>query len=976
MSEKVAMEFGLGLQKDKDSGKIGYQTFSGESLDIVGAGPKAQDREVRVYDRLLVNSDNKDLQPNTQLKVGGNIWAANGDIFATVARVSEVCLGATCFKEDDLKRLLTAPAPPAKQQAPAPAPDTPRAPAPPIPALELPKQQNQQALYEFTSHKFTSCGAIGREGPTLQQCRSSYNTAWINNNDYYNMKTLGIQLWTVPISGFYKIQTAGARGGNATTAKRNGGNGIILSGTFMLSKGSILKIAVGHIGGNNTYTGGGGGGSFVATTIDDKPLIVSGGGGGAGNSGGDGRNAVNSVDGGAGHGGHKGGINGRINKIGSSGGWGQSGGSFYSDGTYKGSEDYERLATALSFINGATGAQGSGVSASCQPTLGGFGGGGSGSCDGGGGGGGYSGGAPGGGGGGSINNGTNNENGGQNNDNGYVQVNFLWSFTSHKFTNCGATGRTGPTIEACRSTYIAAAWSSAGGLLSMSTQGIQLFTIPFTGTYVIRAAGASGGDAHDNALGGRGRILESTFILKQGDIIKILVGQSGSSRKFQTTSGTSAGSGGGGTFVLNPNDQPLIIAGGGGGAINTFDWNQVKANGVDAPFRRLGTNSKGSDSSGNFGAGGKSVEGGAGAGISGDGEGGRGGNNGGIRMSAGGLGGVGTNAPEGGFGGGGGSWANNVARPGAGGGVSGGDTEGIDGPGGAGGSISNGFDIKDVGLNVGHGYVEVALASEVNENFKVNNRDVEGSKDLEYEMQGPNTFSFDFSTSTWSRVKLQLYGAGGGHEKGGRGGYVEGIVELDKIASKRFWVVVGGAGSTKNTTSQGVLYTTGGYNGGGRGVSNNTEGNNTGGGGGATDVRLNFTEVTEYDKAQRILVAGGGGGGTSNSTNDSQGGNAGHPNAPNVVDAGYGGADGGTQNAGGAMGGSLGKGGENTNNNGWNGGGGGGYYGGGACKKLHGAGAGGSGYVDGAFVSSFTKEANGGGSAAQRNGRAILTVIS
>lgn len=117
---------------------------------------------------------------------------------------------------------------------------------------------------------------------------------------------------------------------------------------------------------------------------------------------------------------------------------------------------------------------------------------------------------------------------------------------------------------------------------------------------------------------------------------------------------------------------------------------------------------------------------------------------------------------------------------------------------------------------------------------------------------------------TWSRVKLQLYGAGGGHDRGGTGGYVEGIIDLSKIASKRFWVVLGGAGSTKNTTSQGVLYTTGGYNGGGRGVSNNTSGDNTGGGGGATDVRLNFTEVTDYDKAQRILVAGGGGGGTSN----------------------------------------------------------------------------------------------------------------
>jgi hypothetical protein len=33
-------------------------------------------------------------------------------------------------------------------------------------------------------------------------------------------------------------------------------------------------------------------------------------------------------------------------------------------------------------------------------------------------------------------------------------------------------------------------------------------------------------------------------------------------------------------------------------------------------------------------------------------------------------------------------------------------------------------------------------------------------------------YIFDFSNSDWNSIKLQLYGAGSGHNKGGIGGYV------------------------------------------------------------------------------------------------------------------------------------------------------------------------------------------------------------
>jgi hypothetical protein len=256
--------------------------------------------------------------------------------------------------------------------------------------------------------------------------------------------------------------------------------------------------------------------------------------------------------------------------------------------------------------------------------------------------------------------------------------------------------------------------------------------------------------------------------------------------------------------------------------------------------------------------------------------------------------------------------------------------------------------------------------------FIVNGISIEGSINYTYNMTDATVYSLDFSNSLWNIIKVQLYGAGGGHNKGGSGGYVEGLISLSKIPAKKFWIVVGGAGSAKNITNSGTLYTTGGYNGGGRGVTNNVEGTNTGGGGGATDVRLIWTFTTDYANSQRILIAGGGGGGTNNSSEDCKGGDAGFPYAQNIIDKGYGGADGGSQ----FNGAGLGTGGENINNNGWNGGGGGGYYGGGSCKKQHGGGAGGSGYYDPSYISSFSCSTSGGGSAAQTDGKAVLTIIS
>ena len=94
-----------------------------------------------------------------------------------------------------------------------------------------------------------------------------------------------------------------------------------------------------------------------------------------------------------------------------------------------------------------------------------------------------------------------------------------------------------------------------------------MWTVPVTGSYVIEAAGASGGDGIDffvsahRKLGGLGAKITGTFQLNQGTQLKILVGQEGTT----VYRGYMPGTGGGGTFVTLGDDTPLIVAGGGGG---------------------------------------------------------------------------------------------------------------------------------------------------------------------------------------------------------------------------------------------------------------------------------------------------------------------------------------------------------------------------------------------------------------------------
>jgi hypothetical protein len=92
----------------------------------------------------------------------------------------------------------------------------------------------------------------------------------------------------------------------------------------------------------------------------------------------------------------------------------------------------------------------------------------------------------------------------------------------------------------------------------MSSQGIQLWTVPSSGNYQIIAAGAKGSDAF-TYFGGNGIIVSTNVYLNIGTIIAILVGQ---------TVPALGGAGGGGTFVVYNGNRsiPILCAGGGGGA--------------------------------------------------------------------------------------------------------------------------------------------------------------------------------------------------------------------------------------------------------------------------------------------------------------------------------------------------------------------------------------------------------------------------
>ena len=137
----------------------------------------------------------------------------------------------------------------------------------------------------------------------------------------------------------------------------------------------------------------------------------------------------------------------------------------------------------------------------------------------------------------------------------------LYTFTSHTFTACNATGASGPTQAACRSAYTTT-WDE-NDLYYTVTSGIQLWTVPVSGTYTIRANGASGGKNSTYSSTGYGASIQGDFTLSSGEQLKILVGQQG----VINSNTNYVPGGGGGSFVVK--NSTLLIAAGGGGTHGT-----------------------------------------------------------------------------------------------------------------------------------------------------------------------------------------------------------------------------------------------------------------------------------------------------------------------------------------------------------------------------------------------------------------------
>ena len=204
-----------------------------------------------------------------------------------------------------------------------------------------------------------------------------------------------------------------------------------------------------------------------------------------------------------------------------------------------------------------------------------------------------------------------------------------------------------------------------------------------------------------------------------------------------------------------------------------------------------------------------------------------------------------------------------------------------------------------------------------------------------------------FNAPSSGIYKVELWGAAGDVNYGGKGAYTSGEIYLNK--NENMYIYVGG-----NSES-----TTGGWNGGGTGYNG---ADYIGyGGGGATDIRLTSTSSlsiwNEFDSLKsRIMVAAGGGG--SNNNTGHKGGNGGALIGENGA-SNYGDANitiGATQSMGGynytyptnaSSQGGFGYGGNTTKTHHTQGAGGGGYYGGGGAGIHYTGGSGGSSYISG-----------------------------
>jgi hypothetical protein len=267
------------------------------------------------------------------------------------------------------------------------------------------------------------------------------------------------------------------------------------------------------------------------------------------------------------------------------------------------------------------------------------------------------------------------------------------------FTNCGQTGRTGPSEAQIQAEYNGT--NLQGSVTTGWKAGYQKWTVPATGDYWIEALGARGGNS--NYIGGSSSFVRGKFSLTAGEELNIVVGQMGG----DFGNSNSGSGGGGGTFVItDTNNTPLIIAGGGGGSGGSSNSAFLITSSQD------GVNSD--NSGGSQGSGGNGSQTGGGGGFLTNGTCSGYSSQKGYSFQNGSLGGdSASNGKDGGFGGGGASHFSGWISGGGGGGYSGGGG-GQNRGGGSGGCYNSGTNqLNLVGMGGNHGIVRIYRAEGV-----------------------------------------------------------------------------------------------------------------------------------------------------------------------------------------------------------------------------------------------------------------------
>lgn len=155
-------------------------------------------------------------------------------------------------------------------------------------------------LYDFSFAQFTPGGSTGTDGPTFSEAVSGLTGPevdnWKNNSTYFKTAN-GVQIWTVPSDGNYRIEAQGGSGGTQEWAlQRSAGvpqpRGARITADFDFLEGEEIRMIVGQKGLDNKFEfrnsgegqdagPGGGGGTFIYyNATDSTPILAAGGGAG------------------------------------------------------------------------------------------------------------------------------------------------------------------------------------------------------------------------------------------------------------------------------------------------------------------------------------------------------------------------------------------------------------------------------------------------------------------------------------------------------------------------------------------------------------------------------------------------------------------------------------------------------------------------------------------------------------------------